>query len=73
MNLFIVKKHAKIRWLMLAAGVPMIFLFIVKIVSALLGRVIEVQDFIIPIAAILLVTAASWLIDLIQEEYNIEI
>jgi VanZ family protein len=70
MNLFLAKKNAKLRWLILAAGVPMIFLFTVKLLSAFLGRGIEVEDIIVPLAAILSVTAVSCLIDLYSGRIN---
>ncbi len=70
MNLFFVKKHSKLLWLMLAAGVPMIFLIIVKLFSAFLGKRVEVQDILVSISAILLVTAANCVIYLYSDRKN---
>ena len=58
------KKLAKLKWLITAAGFPICFLIIVRISSFLLGKVINTEDIIVPVAAILLITSVSLLFDL---------
>jgi VanZ family protein len=52
---------SKLLHLVLAGGIPIIFLLFVRIVSLFLGKDIGSEDIIVPIAAILIVTGANYL------------
>lgn len=64
MNRLFMKKHASIQWLIFAMGVPLIFLLIVKISSLLLDREISMQDIVVPVIAIEVVSGAGCLINI---------
>ena len=61
MNLLFRKKQAKFQWLILAAGIPICFLLIVRISSFFLGREIDAEDIIVPVAAVITVVIAGYL------------
>ena len=56
-----VKKLSKGKWLVLGAGVPLIFMLIVRVSSLLLNRDFSALDIIIPVAAIMIVCGAGFL------------
>lgn len=53
------KKLGKIKWLTRAIGFPVCFLIFVRISSFLLGRESSLEDFIVPISAIITAAAAK--------------
>lgn len=61
MNLLFPKKQGKFQWLIMAGGIPVCFLIIVRISSYLLGRGINSEDIIFPVAAIIIVAVAGYL------------
>ena len=61
MNLVFRRNLSKYSHFILAAGIPIIFLLFVRILSFYLGRDIGTEDIVVPIAAILLVTGANYL------------
>lgn len=60
MNLLFPKKKEKLQWLIYAIGMPVCFLLLVRISSILLGRSLDVEDVIVPIAAIITVVVAGY-------------
>jgi VanZ family protein len=61
MNLLFSNKLNATKRLILAAGVPICFLIIVKFFSSLLGRRINMEDIIVPFAAVITVVIAGYL------------
>jgi VanZ family protein len=61
MNLVFRRNLSKFFHFVLAASIPIIFLLFVRIVSFYLGRNFSVEDIIVPLAAIVLVTGANYL------------
>ena len=60
-NLLFLQKYNKFKWLLIAVGIPICFLIIVKLSSFLLGRAIDLEDIILPIAAIITVVMVGYL------------
>ena len=60
MNLFFPNKLSGIKRVLITAGMPLCLLILVRFSSFLLGRDIEAEDVILPIAAVLIVTGASY-------------
>ncbi len=59
MDWIFLKKPGKLKWSIIAIGFPFCFLIIVTITSFLLGREINLEDFIVPISAIITISAAK--------------
>jgi hypothetical protein len=59
-NLFFHKKLGKLLWLIIAGGIPICFVILVRISSSMLGREISFKDFIFPVAAIIIVVTVSY-------------
>ncbi|MBN2588955.1 MAG: VanZ family protein [Sedimentisphaerales bacterium] len=62
MDLIFTKKPEKLKWLIIAVGMPICFLLMVRFSSFLLGRVSNLEYFIIPITAIITIAAARYLL-----------
>jgi len=69
MNNNLPRRYKKLKWLILAVGIPLCFLVAVRISSFYLGRGIDQKDFIFPIAAILTVITARYLRLFIMQEF----
>ena len=63
MNLIFHKKLKKAKWFILSVGIPVCFLIIVRISSFLLGGVTHLEDFIIPVIAIIIVTTILYFME----------
>ena len=60
-DLLFTKKLEKAKWFAIATGMPICFLLIVRLFSSLLGNSANLENFVIPVIAIILVTAARYL------------